>query len=284
MPNQFRWGVERLGEFLGPLVERGLCSVILFGVPTAKPKDEVGTLADDCEGPVIQGIKKIRQIFPSLYVAVDVCLCEYTSHGHCGILCPDGSINNDKSIARLSDVAVAYAKAGAHCVAPSDMMDNRIQAIHEGLKREGLAHRTSIMAYSAKFASSMYGPFREAVASAPAFGDRRCYQLPPNARGLARRAILRDVQEGADIVMVKPTMPYLDVLADARELAPDHPRACYHVSGEYAILHAAASAGVGDLRAMVEESMTSMLRAGATLILTYFTPELLTWLDHPRAC
>ena len=123
----------------------------------------------------------------------------------CGILCPDGSINNDKSIARLSDVAVAYAKAGAHCVAPSDMMDNRIQAIHEGLKREGLAHRTSIMAYSAKFASSMYGPFREAVASAPAFGDRRCYQLPPNARGLARRAILRDVQEGADIVMVKPT-------------------------------------------------------------------------------
>ena len=140
-------------------------------------------------------------------------------------------------------MAVAYAKAGAHCVAPSDMMDNRIQAIHEGLKREGLAHRTSIMAYSAKFASSMYGPFREAVASAPAFGDRRCYQLPPNARGLARRAILRDVQEGADIVMVKPTMPYLDVLADARELAPDHPRACYHVSGEYAILHAAASAG-----------------------------------------
>ncbi|CCU97906.1 unnamed protein product [Malassezia sympodialis ATCC 42132] len=281
MPNQYRWGINRLEEFLGPLVERGLASVILFGVPVLKEKDEVGTLADDVDGPVIQAIKKIRELFPSLYVAADVCLCEYTSHGHCGVLLEDGSVDNLKSIERLADVAVAYAKAGAHCVAPSDMMDGRIASIRQGLFNHGLASRTTVMAYSAKFASSMYGPFREAVASAPSFGDRRCYQLPANARGLARRAIVRDVQEGADIIMVKPALPYLDILADARELASDYPLACYQISGEYAMLHAAANAGVGDLRRLVEETMVSFLRAGASLILTYFTPELLTWLDTP---
>ncbi|KAL4401340.1 Aminolevulinate dehydratase [Malassezia pachydermatis] len=277
MPNQYRWGVHRLSELLGPLVERGLASVILFGVPTLKKKDDVGTLADDVDGPVIQAIRKIRDLFPTLYVAADVCLCEYTSHGHCGILHEDGSINNTLSIERLKDVAVAYAKAGAHCVAPSDMMDGRIASIRRGLDAAGLAGRVTLMAYSAKFASAI-----EAVDSAPAFGDRRCYQLPPHARGMARRAIVRDAQEGADILMVKPAGPYLDILADARELVPDYPRACYQVSGEYAVLHAAANAGVGDLRALVEESVTSMLRAGATLILTYFTPDLLTWLDTPH--
>lgn len=282
MPNQYRWGVNRLDEFLRPLVDRGLQSVILFGVPVLKEKDPVGGLADDTQGPVICAIRKLRALFPTLYIAADVCLCEYTSHGHCGILFEDGTIDNTKSTARLADVAVAYAKAGAHCVAPSDMMDGRVAAIHAGLREAGLAGKTALMAYSAKFSSSMYGPFREAVASAPSFGDRRCYQLPPNARGLARRAIVRDVAEGADIVMVKPALPYLDILADARELAPDHPRACYQVSGEYATLHAAAKAGVVDLRASVEESMTSMLRAGASLILTYFTPELLEWMDTPR--
>lgn len=282
MPNQYRWGVNRLEEFLRPLVERGLQSVILFGVPVRKEKDPVGTLADDPEGPVIAAIRKLRELFPSLYIAADVCLCEYTSHGHCGILLEDGRIDNPKSIARLADVAVAYAAAGAHCVAPSDMMDGRIRAIRDGLTRAGLEDKTTLMAYSAKFASSMYGPFREAAGSAPSFGDRRCYQLPSNARGLARRAIVRDVREGADIIMVKPGMPYLDILGDARELAPDHPRAVYQVSGEYATIHAAAAAGTGALRAFVEESMTSMIRAGASLILTYFTPELLQWLDEPR--
>lgn len=160
MPNQFRWGVNRLEEFLGPLVERGLTSVILFGVPVLKEKDECGTLADDVEGPVIQAIQKIRALFPSVYVAADVCLCEYTSHGHCGILLDDGTIDNPKSIARLADVAVAYAKAGAHFVAPSDMMDGRIASIRQALVDHGLAGSTSLMAYSAKFASSMYGPFR----------------------------------------------------------------------------------------------------------------------------
>ncbi|WFD00692.1 porphobilinogen synthase [Malassezia yamatoensis] len=227
MPNQYRWGVDRLEEFLKPLVQLGLRSVILFGVPVLKAKDPAGSLADDSEGPVIQAIQKLRKLFPGLYIAADVCLCEYTSHGHCGILYEDGTVNNQKSIDRLADVAVAYAKAGAHCVAPSDMMDNRIAAIHQKLVEADLRDKTTLMSYSAKFASSMYGPFREAVGSAPSFGDRRCYQLPANARGLARRAIQRDVREGADIIMVKPGLPYLDVLGDARELAPDHLRAVY---------------------------------------------------------
>ncbi|WFD44755.1 porphobilinogen synthase [Malassezia psittaci] len=279
MPNQYRWGVDRLEEFLKPLVQRGLRSVILFGVPVLKDKDPVGSLADDPQGPVIQAIQKLRELFPNLYIAADVCLCEYTSHGHCGILYENGTVDNQKSIDRLADVAVAYAKAGAHCVAPSDMMDNRIGAMHQKLVEADLRDKTTLMSYSAKFASSMYGPFREAVGSAPSFGDRRCYQLPANARGLARRAIQRDVREGADIIMVKPGLPYLDVLGDARELAPDHPRAVYQVSGEYATIHAAAAAGVGDFKALVQETMTSMVRAGASLILTYFTPELLQWLD-----
>lgn len=273
--------MDRLSEFLGPLVERGLQSVILFGVPVLKQKDATGTLADDIDGPVIQAIRYLREHFPSLYVATDVCLCEYTSHGHCGILCEDGTVNNEESTKRLAQVAVAYAKAGAHCVAPSDMMDGRISSISTALRAAGLGGKTTLMAYSAKFASGMYGPFREAVASAPAFGDRRCYQLPPQARGLARRAIARDVAEGADIIMVKPSLPYLDIIRDASDLAPDYPLACYQVSGEYAMLHAAAAAGVSDLRRVVEESMTSMMRAGASIILTYFTPELLEWLDAP---
>ncbi|WFD36886.1 porphobilinogen synthase [Malassezia cuniculi] len=283
MPNQYRWSVDRLSEFLGPLVERGLQSVILFGVPVLKEKDEVGSLADDADGPVIQAIKYLREHFPTLYIAADVCLCEYTSHGHCGVLCDDGTVNNDESTKRLADVALAYAKAGAHCVAPSDMMDGRIASISAALRAAGYGGKTTLMAYSAKFASGMYGPFRDAVASAPSFGDRRCYQLPPNARGLARRAIARDVAEGADIVMVKPALPYLDIIGDAREIVPDYPLACYQVSGEYAMLHAAAAAGIADLRRVVEESMTSMMRAGASIILTYFTPELLEWIDSPVA-
>ncbi|CEH18314.1 tetrapyrrole porphobilinogen synthase [Ceraceosorus bombacis] len=279
MPNQRRWGVNKLPGFLEPLIKKGLSSVILFGVPERKPKDEIGTLADDPEGPVISAVKTLREKFPDLYVACDVCLCEYTSHGHCGILHADGLINNGPSVKRLADVALAYAKAGAHCVAPSDMMDGRVGAIKRALIDNGLVGKTSLMSYSAKFASSLYGPFRDAVASAPAFGDRRCYQLPQNARGLARRAIVRDVGEGADIIMVKPGSIYLDILAEARQLAPDHPLAVYHVSGEYAALHAAAAAGVYDLRAQVLELSEAFVRAGATIILSYFSPELMDWLD-----
>ncbi|KAK0454938.1 hypothetical protein EV421DRAFT_462776 [Armillaria borealis] len=279
LPGQKRWGVNKLDEFLGPLVKKGLQSVILFGVPMKCIKDGRGTPADDPAGPVILAIKKLRELFPTLYIACDVCLCEYTSHGHCGLLHDDGTINTAPSVDRIAEVAVNYAKAGAHCVAPSDMMDGRIKGIKQGLINAGLGNKCTLMAYSAKFASALYGPFRDAAGSAPSFGDRKCYQLPPSARGLARRAIQRDATEGADIIMVKPALPYLDIIADAAQLAPDHPLACYQVSGEFAMVVAGARAGVYDLRTMAFESVDSMIRAGATLILTYFTPDFLDWLE-----
>ncbi|KAF8324051.1 tetrapyrrole biosynthesis porphobilinogen synthase [Clavulina sp. PMI_390] len=280
LPGQKRWGVDKLEGFLRPLVKKGLKSVILFGVPLKCQKDDRGTPADDPEGPVVQAIKRISSLFPDVYIATDVCLCEYTSHGHCGVLNADGTINTPPSVARIAEVAVSYAKAGAHCVAPSDMMDGRVKAIKQGLIDAGLANKCTLMSYSAKFASSMYGPFREAAGSVPSFGNRKCYQLPPNARGLARRAIKRDVNEGADIIMVKPAMPYLDIISDARELASEHPLACYQVSGEYAMIVAGANAGVYELKTMAFESVEGMIRAGATIILTYFTPEFLDWLDE----
>ncbi|PFH50884.1 hypothetical protein AMATHDRAFT_3517 [Amanita thiersii Skay4041] len=278
LPGQRRWGVNKLKEFLGPLVEKGLESVILFGVPLNCVKDTRGTPADDTQGPVILAIKKLRELFPSLYIAADVCLCEYTDHGHCGLLHPDGTIDTAPSVERIAEVAVNYAKAGVHCVAPSDMMDGRIKAIKRGLIDAGFGNKVTLMSYSAKFASGLYGPFRDAAGSAPSFGDRKCYQLPPGAKGLARRAIQRDTTEGADIIMVKPALPYLDIISDAAQLAPDHPLACYQVSGEFAMIHAGAAAGVYNLRAMAFETVESMVRAGATLILSYFTPEFLEWL------
>lgn len=279
LPGQRRWGVNRLEEFLGPLVQKGLTSVILFGVPLKCEKDSRGTPADDPSGPVIQAIKRLRTLYPSLYIACDVCLCEYTSHGHCGFLHQDGTINTEPSVERLAEVALNYALAGAHCVAPSDMMDGRIKAIKRKLIEAGLGNRCTLMSYSAKFASSLYGPFRDAAGSAPAFGDRKCYQLPPPAKGLAKRAILRDATEGADIIMVKPALPYLDVIADAAELVPNHPIACYQVSGEFAMIHAGAKAGVYELKTMAFEAAESMVRAGAGIILSYFTPEFLEWLS-----
>ncbi|KAG6833561.1 Aminolevulinate dehydratase [Tephrocybe sp. NHM501043] len=278
LPGQCRWGVNRLEEFLGPLVKKGLTSVILFGVPLKCVKDARGTPADDPQGPVILAIKRLRSLYPDLYIAADVCLCEYTDHGHCGYLNQDGTIDNPPSVARIAEVAISYAKAGAHCVAPSDMMDGRIKAIKRGLIDAGYGNKCTLMSYSAKFASSMYGPFREAAGSVPSFGNRKCYQLPVTGRGLARRAILRDVGEGADIIMVKPALPYLDIIADAGQLASDHPIACYQVSGEFAMVHAGAAAGVYDLKTMAFETVESMIRAGATLILTYFTPDFLDWL------
>ncbi|KAF8721585.1 hypothetical protein AX14_010288 [Amanita brunnescens Koide BX004] len=278
LPGQRRWGVNKLQEFLQPLVEKGLQSVILFGVPLQCVKDMRGTPADDPQGPVILAIRKLRELFPSLYIAVDVCLCEYTDHGHCGLLHQDGTINTPPSVERIAQVALSYAEAGAHCVAPSDMMDGRVKAIKRTLIDSGLGNKVTLMSYSAKFASSLYGPFRDAAGSAPSFGDRKCYQLPPSARGLARRAIERDCTEGADIIMVKPALPYLDIISDAAQLAGDRPIACYQVSGEFAMIHAGAAAGVYDLRTMVIETLESMVRAGVTVILTYFTPELLEWL------
>lgn len=279
LPGQYRRGINRLVPFLEPLVHKGLKSVMLFGVPT-KPgsKDALGTAADDPDGPVIKSIRLLRQRFPQLFICTDVCLCEYTTHGHCGILRDDGTLNNQLSVDRISDVALAYARAGAHCVAPSDMNDGRIRAIKLKLVEEGIAHKTLLMSYSAKFSGCLYGPFRDAAGSVPAFGDRRCYQLPPSGRGLARRAIQRDIGEGADIIMVKPAGQYLDVISDAKDLGRDLPVAAYQVSGEFAMIHAAAKSGVFDLRSAATEAAESILRSGATIIVSYFTPEFLDWL------
>lgn len=280
LPGQKRMGLNRVVPFLQPLVAKGLRSVILFGVPLApSAKDTLGTAADDPAGPVISATRLLRRTFPHLFIVCDVCLCEYTSHGHCGILHEDGTLNNALSVERISDVALAYANAGAHCVAPSDMNDGRIRAIKLKLIEAGIAHRIVLMSYSAKFSGCLYGPFRDAAGSCPSFGDRRCYQLPPGGRGLARRAIVRDIGEGADIIMVKPATQYLDIISDAKEIGKDMPVAAYHVSGEYAMVHAAAAAGVFDLKTMAFEATEGMLRAGASIIVSYFTPQFLDWLD-----
>src|ERR1700753_3856407 len=201
LPNQHRRGLNRIVPFLEPLVAKGLKSVILFGVPlAANVKDPHGLAADDAKGPVIQAIKLLRRRFRDLFIVADVCLCEYTSHGHCGILREDGSLNNDLSVERISDVAIQYALAGAHCVAPSDMNDGRIRAIKLKLIEAGLAHRVVLMSYAAKFSGCLYGPFRDAAGSCPSFGDRKCYQLPPGGRVFQGEAVIRDINEGADII------------------------------------------------------------------------------------
>jgi porphobilinogen synthase len=280
LPGQYRRGINKIVAFLEPLIHKGLRSVILFGVPLApNAKDALGTAADDPKGPVIASIRLLRQRFPQLFIVADVCLCEYTSHGHCGILRDDGSLNNELSVDRISDVAIAYAKAGAHSVAPSDMNDGRIRAIKLKLIEEGIAHRVVLMSYAAKFSGCLYGPFRDAAGSVPSFGDRKCYQLPPGGRGLARRAIERDIDEGADIIMVKPASQYLDIISDAKEIGKNMPIAAYQVSGEFAMIHAAAKAGVFDLKTMAFESTEGILRAGATIIISYFTPDFLDWLS-----
>jgi len=269
--------VSRLKELLDPLVQKGLPAILLFGVVSKKEnKNDRGSYADSDDSPVIKAIKFIRHTYPNLFVACDLCLCAYTIHGHCGILHKDGQINNPESVARLAEVALNYARAGAHMIAPSDMMDGRIGAIKEILVKNDL-HHVAVMSYAAKFASCFYGPFRDAADSAPAFGDRRSYQLPPGARSLALRAVKRDLEEGADFVMVKPAGLYLDLIRETKNMS-NVPVACYHVSGEYAMLWHAAKAGAFDLRTAVIEALTGMRRAGADIIITYYTPRLLDWL------
>jgi porphobilinogen synthase len=280
LPNQKRWGINKLVPFVDSLVKKGLKAVILFGVPLKDGvKDEVGTAADDPEGPVIRGIKRLREEFPELFIMCDVCLCEYTSHGHCGVLRDDGSILRERSVQRLAAVAVNYAKAGAHAVAPSDMIDGRIREIKQGLIDHGLAHRTLVMSYAAKFSGNLYGPFRDAAGSKPCQGDRKAYQLPPGGRGLSRRALKRDIEEGADAIIVKPSTFYLDIVSDAAEICRDYPIATYQVSGEFAMLHAAADKGIFGLKEIAFEAAMGSLRAGANLLISYFTPEFLDWLD-----
>lgn len=280
LPKMKRFGTNKIVPYVGSLVAKGLRSVILFGVVKEESKDEVGTAADDPEGPVITTIKLLKENFPDLFIMCDVCLCEYTSHGHCGVLLEDGSLNREQSALRIGKVAVNYALAGANSVAPSDMVDGRVRDIKQGLIDANVAHKCLLMSYSAKFSGNLYGPFRDTVGSAPSHGDRRSYQLPSGGSGLARRALRRDLDEGTDAVIVKPSTFYLDVLKDAAEICADYPVCAYHVSGEYAMLHAAAEKGIVDLKTIAFESHYGLLRAGARLIVSYFTPDFLEWLDE----
>ncbi|ESO11038.1 hypothetical protein HELRODRAFT_185301 [Helobdella robusta] len=278
MPGILRFGCVKVVEHLRPLVRLGLNSVLVFGVPNNVIKDGRGSSADMKESVVIRAIKSIKQFFPHLLLACDVCLCAYTDHGHCGILREDSTIDNDASIERLAEVALAYAKAGCDVVAPSDMMDGRVGSIKQSLIRAGLGSQVAILSYSAKFASAFYGPFRDAAKSAPSFGDRRCYQLPPGSHGLAMRAVARDVEEGADMLMVKPAMAYLDVVKQTKQQYPEYPLAVYQVSGEYAMIWHGAKSGSFDLKRVLFETFHSMRRAGADIIISYYTPQMLAWL------
>ncbi|XP_031621515.1 delta-aminolevulinic acid dehydratase [Contarinia nasturtii] len=275
MPGVSRFGVNQLIKHLEPLIKKGLKTVLLFGVIETLPKDSNGSSADSTENPVIRALPLLRKNFPDLVIATDVCLCPYTNHGHCGIFDEEGHMDNDQSIQRLAQISLAYAQAGAHIIAPSDMMDNRIRAIKEILRNYRLESRVAVLSYAVKFASSFYGPFRDAARSAPAYGDRKCYQLPLGSKGIAARAAERDVEEGADMLMVKPGMAYLDIVRQTKDMFPNIPLFIYQVSGEYAMLWHGAKNGAFNLNAIVMEALTSMRRAGADVLITYYTPLVL---------
>ena len=279
-PEQRRYGVDALTEHLAPLVKKGLKTILIFGVTANTNKTLNGAYASSQESPVRRCLPKLRSQFPSLTLAVDLCLCAYTSHGHCGILKSDGTIDNQASIERLAEVALSCAQDGAHIIAPSDMMDGRIGAIKKILLENSLGSSVAVLSYSSKFASCFFGPFRDAAQSAPSSGNRRAYQLPVAATGLAIRAAERDVNEGADMLMVKPGGPFLDIIKEVKQRFPYHPLAVYQVSGEYAMLWHAARANAFDLRTAVIESLVGMRRAGADILITYFTPQLLDWLKE----
>jgi porphobilinogen synthase len=274
MPGVSRLSLSAAVQEARASAELGLAAVMLFGVPAEK--DAHGSGAWDEEGVVQLATRAIKQSLPDVLVITDVCLCEYTTHGHCGVLREDDTVDNDASVELLARTAVSHARAGADIVAPSDMMDGRVGAIREELDGEGFVD-VPILAYSAKFASAFYGPFREAAGSTPAFGDRRGYQMDPaNGREAVREALL-DVQEGADMVMVKPALAYGDLIAAIKQ-ATRLPVAAYNVSGEYAMVKAAAQAGYLDERATVLEILTSLRRAGADTVITYHAKEAAQWL------
>ncbi len=274
MPGQYQLSLDQLAGEARELRELGIPAVLLFGLPPSK--DALGTGAYDNDGIVQQAVRALKDADPSLLVICDVCLCEYTDHGHCGIVSPTGEIENDSTLELLARTAVSQADAGADMVAPSDMMDGHTAALRAALDDAGHPS-TPVMAYAAKFASAFYGPFRVAADSAPQFGDRRSYQMdPPNARE-ALREIESEIEEGADVVMVKPAIPYLDVLSQARQ-SFDLPLAAYNVSGEYAMIKAAAANGWIDGRAATLELLTGIKRAGADIIITYHAKEAARWL------
>ncbi len=273
LPAMSRLTVDGLVREVDELVRAGVRAVILFGIPAEKDDEATGAWEDD--GIVQQALRALRPEFPDLVLVTDVCLCEYTTHGHCGVVV-DGEVHNDRSLELLARTAVSHAEAGADVVAPSDMMDGRVLAIREALDDHGF-ESAPILSYAAKYASAFYGPFREAAGSAPSFGDRRGYQMDPaNVREALRECEL-DLEEGADALIIKPALPYLDVIRAARE-AFDAPIAAYNVSGEYAMVKAAARGGWLDEQQAALESLTAIKRAGADLIISYWTKDLPAWL------
>ena len=269
LEGQYRYSPDRVWEEIEECLKCGVRRVLLFGIPSHK--DAVGSSAWDPQGVVQQGIRAIKEKYPEMYIITDVCMCEYTDHGHCGILC-DHTVDNDKTLEVLAKTALSHVQAGADMVAPSDMMDGRIAAIRHILDENGFVN-TPIMSYSAKYASAFYGPFRDAAGSAPAFGDRRGYQMDPHNRKEAMKECALDVEEGADILMVKPALSYLDIIRECSD-AFDLPMAAYSVSGEYAMIKAAGKQGLIDEHRVMCESALSIYRAGADILITYFAKEL----------
>ncbi len=271
MPGQFQFSPDALEEAVAKAVGAGLRSCLLFGIPNRK--NELGSEAHAEDGIVQRVVRRLKERFRQLVVITDVCLCEYTSHGHCGILSPEGLVRNEETVDVLSRVALSHARAGADIIAPSDMMDGRVAAMRNLLDGEGFAH-IPVMSYAVKYASAFYGPFREAAESTPKFGNRKTYQMdPPNAREALREAAA-DIAEGADMLIVKPALPYLDVLRRVRDMC-DLPLAAYQVSGEYSMIKAAGGHGWIDETAVVLEALAGVKRAGADMIITYFAAELL---------
>lgn len=273
MPGCYQWSLDLLAAEIAEVVELGLPGVLLFGLPAAK--DGVGSGAYDPEGIIQEAIRVVKAAAPGLLVIGDVCLCEYTDHGHCGVI-EGGRIDNDRTLELLARTALTQVQAGADMVAPSAMMDGQVRAIRETLDAAGY-EQTPIMGYAAKYASAFYGPFRVAADSTPQFGDRRSYQMDPANRRMAMREIASDIAEGADIVMVKPALAYMDVVRQARERF-DHPLAVYNVSGEFAMVKGAAQQGWIDERAVTLELLTGLRRAGADIIISYHAKEAARWL------
>lgn len=277
MPGQFQLSIDTLVEECRHVAELGIPAVLLFGIP--EHKDAKGSGAYDDHGIIQQAIRAIKEAVPSLYVITDVCLCEYTDHGHCGVIVDRGGVkdvDNDATLPLLAAEAVSHVRAGADMVAPSDMMDGRVGAIRTALDEAGYT-TTPIMSYAAKYASSFYGPFRDAAESPPQFGDRRTYQMDPPNTDEAMREVAADIDEGADIVMVKPAINYLDIIRRVKSRF-DLPVAAYHVSGEYSMIKAAALQGWLDEKAAALEATTAIARAGADLIITYYAKDLAAWL------
>ena len=277
MPGQFRYSVDRLPYELERLSKAGVSNLMLFGIPAVK--DAVGSQAYAEDGIVQRALREGKKQFPDLYYITDVCMCEYTSHGHCGVLCGH-DVENDQTLELLSKTALSHVQAGADMVAPSDMMDGRVLAIRNKLDENGFKE-TPIMSYAVKYASAFYGPFRDAAGSAPAFGDRKSYQMDPHNRKEGLKEALLDVEEGADIIMVKPALSYLDIISDvSREI--NLPVAAYSVSGEYAMAKAAAKLGYMEEDRIICEMAVSTYRAGAEIYLTYFAKELAKFMDEGR--